>query len=223
MIVQWCLKGMHLDSDAEADKILNDQCGLLSNWFRARGMVAVNEIGARLTPGEVDRHVNHFTEDDPATGLPYNQTSPFISLTCGTVERVPALATNRVHRALQTALWFGSEFGRFQRAHVFVCWVLVGPRSAPNVQSVAEEVRDLNQYRRYSAFQTEGEVLAKIHIPDSHLRGYEVWDRGPNSRSTSFGPRSQTARYGRWRRVSSKSNPRFVDPSVLTNIRELVL
>lgn len=222
MIVQWCLKGLRLESDAEADRILDSHCGLLSNWFRGQGRVLVGEIGARLTHGEVDRHVNHFGDIDQQSGKAYSEMSPFISLTCGTVERLPALATNRAHRALQTALWFGSDFGRTSRAYVFVCWVLVAPRPTPEVEAVAEEVRDLTQYRRYSAFQTEGEILAKVRVPDNHLRGYEVWDRGVPSSRTSFGLIPGTGSVRRWTRSGMRVNPRFVDPTVLTNVRELI-
>jgi hypothetical protein len=208
VIVQWCLKGLRLNSPAAADQILASGSGLLSNWARSRHRIYWNEVTAKLTPVAIDRHVNHFNDLDPDSGQPYNAVTPFISLTAGTVERLPGLATNRPRRALDTALWFGSGFGTSDTAYVFVCWVIVGPRPAPGVASMAEEVRDLNQYRSYSAFQTEGEVLAKISVPDNQIRGYERWQRQGTP--------------GVWIRTGSQRNRRFVEPEVLTNVRELI-
>src|SRR6267142_2148165 len=66
--------------------------------------------------------------------------------------------TNYVHRARKVGFWFGSNFGASPTAYIYVCWVVLAPRSAVEVEAIAEEVRDLNTYRRYSDFQTEGEI-----------------------------------------------------------------
>jgi hypothetical protein len=86
--------------------------------------------------------------------------------------------------------------------------VLVGPRPAVEVEGVAEEIRDLNTYRRYSAYQTEGEVAAKIVVPDNHIQKCQKWE---------------------WDRASKTinpdwihQNPRFTAPDTLSNVRELI-
>jgi len=208
MIVQWCLKGLALRDDAEADAIISGQEGLLANWWRSVGEVTPAEIRQKLTDRNADRHVNHFSDVDPVTKAPFSAHSPFISLTAGTVERDSFTHTNHVHRALQVALWFGTDFGRRPTAYVYTCWTLVGPRRAVEVESVAEEVRDLNTYRRYSEYQTEGEILAKVIVPDNQVLKYERWDRDVAT--------------GRFMRNGSKTNPRFTPPTKLSNVRELI-
>jgi hypothetical protein len=209
MIVQWCVKGLSLGSDAAARGIIDEAQGLTCGWWRDSVDIDPAEAARKLTLGNLDLHVNHFTEPDPATGRPFNEVSPFISLSAGVVERDAVARTNYVRRARRTALYFGTDFGRQRTAYLYVCWVILAPRRAVELQYVAEEVRDLNTYRRYSAFQPEGEILAKIEVPDNHIQGYEKWER-------------QGGRRGVYRRVDTYPNPRFVHPQRLTNVRELI-
>jgi hypothetical protein len=208
MIIQWCMKGLALQSDAQARRIIDSREGLVSNWWRAVGSLNPSDIPGRLTTANLDLHVNHFTDPDPATGQPFGTQTPFISMSSGTVERDAAAKTNYVHSALRTALWFGTNFGTADTAYVYTCWVLVGPRAAVEVQAVAEEIRDLNTYRRYSAYQTEGEITAKILVPDNHIQKCQKW---------------------RWNRAARRinadwvyMNPRFTAPETLSNVRELI-
>jgi hypothetical protein len=157
----------------------------------------------------LDRHVNHFSAPDPSTARPYGEQSPFISLSAGVVERDAAAKTNHVHRARKTALWFGTRFGAESTAYLYVCWVLLTPRSAIEIQSVGEEIRDLNTYRRYSDFQTEGEIAAKVWVPDNQIAQCERWD-------LSTGASEQ------YDLTWEHRNDRFAPPSLLMNIRELV-
>ena len=85
---------------------------------------------------------------------------------------------------------------------------MVALRAAVAIESVAEEVRDLNTYRRYSQFQPEGEIVAKISIPDNQIKECEkwTWDR------TAMG----------FRKAWTYPNSRFTEPEILTNIRELI-
>jgi hypothetical protein len=76
------------------------------------------------------------------------------------------------------------------------------------VEGVAEEVRDLNSYRRYSAYQTEGEVVAKVFIPDNHIQQCQKWAFDRASRKVTPD----------W----VYPNPRFTLPDRLSNIRELI-
>jgi hypothetical protein len=208
VMIQWCIKGMSLSSDKEAEGIIDSRMGLLSNWWRE--VHRINPAGRRdkLTAGNLDLHVNHFLDPDPATGQPFSKMTPFISFSSGTVERDSIAKTNYVHTALRTALWFGTNFGTSTTAYLYTCWLIVGIRAAVEVEAVAEEVRDLNSYRRYSAYQTEGEVIAKVFVPDNQIQQCQKWTWNRASRTVAPG----------W----IKGNPRFTPPDTLSNVRELI-
>jgi hypothetical protein len=209
MIVQWGIKGLSLLGDDDARGIIDAGQGLICNWWRQSLDIDPADVPHKLTTRNLDMHVNHFTAPDRATGRPFNTETPFISLSAGTVERDAAARTNYVHRARKTALWFGTDFGRRTTAYLYVCWVILAPRDSVEIEHLAEEVRDLNVYRHYSPFQTEGEIVAKILVEDNHIDCCEKWQLvdGP---SPSF------------RRVWTYPNPRFVRPERLTNVRELI-
>lgn len=208
MIVQWCVKGLDLPDDDTAKEIIDRRGGLLCSWWRRVGTIRTNEIRDKLTANGIDRHVNHFAATDPATDRPFSEDTPFISLSAGTVERDTAARTNLVHRARQTALFFGMAFGQRNQAYLYTCWVLVAPRTAVEIEGVAEEVRDLNTYRRYSSWQTEGEVVAKVHVPDNQIRSYEKWEISTDG--------------SHFYRVWTHDNPRFTAPERLSNVRGLI-
>lgn len=207
MIVQWCIKGMSLPSDNEAREIIDAGQGLICNWWRDVGQIDPSETRGKLTAQNLDMHVNHFTAND-ADGRPFNESSPFISLSAGTVERDAVAQTNFVHRARRTALYFATEFGRRNSAYLYTCWVVLAPRAAVEIESMAEEVRDLISYRRYSPFQPEGEVVAKVIVEDNRIQCCEKWELNASS--------------NRFRRVWTHTNPRFTPPERLTNVRELI-
>lgn len=209
MIVQWCIKGMALDGgDQHARLLIDSREGIKCNWWRDVGTITAPGIRDKLTDGNINFHVNHFTAIDPATKREFREVTPFISFTAGTVERDTGAKTNIIHRARATALWFGTNFGQSDHAYLYTCWVVVAPRAAVVIEGVAEEVRDLNTYRRYSAFQTEGEMVAKVWIPDNQIRDCEkwVWDR-----QGQF-----------FQKAWTYPNKRFTAPEQLTNIRELI-
>ncbi|MFF7767434.1 hypothetical protein ACFZC7_13115 [Streptomyces massasporeus] len=208
MIVQWCIKGLALPGDDEARALIDGRSGISSRWLLKYGRVSLAEFATKLTEQNLDRHVNHFERKDPATGLPFCEESPFISLSCGTVERDAVAKTNFVHTARHTALWFGTQFGARREAYLYTCWVVLAPRSAVSVHGVAEEIRDLNTYRRYSPFQTEGEVTAKVYVPATQVRSCEkwTWDHGEK----------------RLRKEWDYLNPHFTEPEALSNVRELI-
>ena len=209
MIVQWCIKGMTLKGgDEQAKSLIDSRGGIQSNWWRDVGTITAPGIRDKLTDQNLNLHVNHFTVIDPNTKRQFSELTPFISLTAGTVERDAAAKTNIVRRARATALWFGTNFGESDHAYLYNCWIIVAPRAAVTIESVAEEIRDLNTYRRYSQFQLEGEMAAKISVPDNQIKECEkwIWDRS----SLVF------------RRAWIHPNPRFTMPEMLTNIRELI-
>jgi hypothetical protein len=209
VIVQWCIKGMALDEDEQAKSLIDSRGGIRCNWWREVRTISSHEIRDKLTDQNLNLHVNHFTVVDPNTKREFRELTPFVSLTAGTVERDAAAKTNIVRRARATALWFGTHFGEFDHAYLYTCWVVVAPRAAVTIEGVAEEVRDLNTYRRYSQFQLEGEMVAKISVPDNQIKDCEkwVWDRSALV----------------FKRAWTQPNPRFTVPEMLTNIRKLIL
>ena len=209
MIVQWCIKGIHLaGGDAEARAILDSPDGLMSAWVRREKSLRYAEIPPKLTRDNLNRHVNHFDEIDPTTGLPYRVNSPFVSLSAGTIQRDTAAQTNLVHRARWRALQFGLDFGQQSEAFLFTCWVVLAPRPAPDIEGVAEEIRDLNAYRRYSEYQCEGEVTAKLRVPPNQIKCYQRWTWSrPRKQLTAFPP---------------VPNLTFRPPELLSNVRELI-
>ena len=208
MIVQWCIKGLRLPDDAAAREIIDSQGGIVCNWWRAVGRISPTARRAKLSDTNLNYHVNQFSAPDPATRRPFSEQTPFISLSAGTVERDAAAKSNLVHRARKTALWFGTGFGLDDTAYLYTCWTILAPRPSVAIEGVAEEIRDLNAYRRYSDFQTEGEVAVKVIVPDNHIKSCEkwVWDRG------------RCEFLLRW----EHPNPRFTLPEQLSNVRELI-
>ncbi|GLZ29392.1 hypothetical protein Lesp02_15820 [Lentzea sp. NBRC 105346] len=209
MIVQWCIKGMSLPDDDAAKALITGGYGLICNWWRDVGQISPPQVRDKLTPGNLNFHVNHFTVTMP-DGRPFSSATPFISLSAGVVERDVAMKTNIVRRARRTALWFGTDFGRVKTAYLYRCWMVLAPRAAVSIEGVAEEVRDLNTYRRYSDFQTEGEIAAKVNVPANQIESCEKWvldvSSGPAVLSLSW----------------VFSNPLFVPPDQLSNIREVI-
>lgn len=193
MIVQRCLKGVNGISDTEANEMMRAK-GILCNWWRSVGSITPQWRRQKLTAQAVDLHVNNY-------GAVVNDT-PFISLTSGTVSRDKYLRTNIVRPARVTAVEFATDGGLVD-GYIFYCWVLVGLNPAPEVEGVAEEVRELNTYRSYSAYQTEGEVTAKVIVPANQIEGVEKVD--------SMGGRTM------W-----SANPDFTPPSRVMNFRDLV-
>lgn len=205
MLIQWCIKGLTLPNDEAAEQIIDKRVGLLCNWWRRVGRITPQQRRQKLTPYNVDMHVNHFTAHDPVSGGEFCKSTPFISLSAGTVERDAAMKTNTIRTARETALWFGTQFGQQRYAYLFHCWVVVAPRRSVEIEGVAEEVRDLHTYRSYSAYQLEGEIAAKIQVPSNQILKCEKWDN-----------------QGVPRRVWTHPNPAFIPPETLSNIREVI-
>lgn len=210
MIVQWCIKGMHFPDDNAARNIIDSREGIICNWWRSVGTISPAQCRDKLTAAALDMHVNHFSEMDPDTGRPFSENTPFISLSAGTVGRDQVARTNFVSRAQKTALRFGTNFGRNSEAYLYTCWVVLAPRPAVEIEGVAEEVRDLNSYRAYSQFQLQGEITAKVSVPDNHIQKCEKW--------VVRGSRKKGIFEVDW----SYENSRFTSPEMLTNVRELI-
>lgn len=206
MFVQWCIKGVNGIDDDEARGIIDNRHGLICRWWRNVETISPPKRREKLTEANLERHVNAYDATDPATGIPFCEGTPFISLASGSVERSSFLQTNITHPAHMVALDFATRRGDVE-GYLFYCWVIVGIKTAPTVESVAEEVRELNTYRRYSHFQTEGEITAKINIPSNQIHRcekYSILQPGkPNSAPD-------------WTHL----NAAFDDPMMVSNIRD---
>ncbi|TSE14056.1 hypothetical protein C1D09_000780 [Mesorhizobium intechi] len=202
MYIQWFAKGISGDAGAldwaTAKNLITDARGIQSNWWRniPGGKITPTQVDAVLTDGNLDRHVHDYANFGPHT--------PFISVAAGCVERDTLLSQNHIYSALTTALDFATDAGRHPGA-IFYGWVLVALNPAVPLSAVAEEIRDLNVYHRWSPFQLEGEITAKIHIPSNQIEHVEWWD-GHSGQTTL---------------IDSFPNPGFVKPTPITNIREL--
>lgn len=213
MYVQTCIKGVQGGergiNDTEAKEILAGS-GLQCNWWRRVNSISPATINERLTAAELDLHVNAYDEQHPNRALRVHEETPFISLAAGVVERSTFLKTNFVHPAHRTALLFASDFGQLRGdCYLFYCWVVVGLMPAVPVRHLAEEVRELNTYRRYSAFQLEGEVTAKVEVPSCQIHRFERYtvEDGING-GIDITYQEQVI------------NPHYVDPATVVNIRK---
>lgn len=57
MIVQWCVKGMHLPGDEHAVALVADDHDVLRNWWRDVATIRPREMAAELTAAKPDPHV----------------------------------------------------------------------------------------------------------------------------------------------------------------------
>lgn len=92
---------------------------------------------------------------------------------------------NFIYSAIDTALAFATHNGAHPGA-LFYLWVVVGNDRAVSVESVAEPVRDLNIYQRWSRFQPEGEITAKIHIPANQIEKVQWWNIAQDKKAPRF-------------------------------------
>lgn len=206
MYIQWFLKGIAGENSPSSGNALTWQNakgliagghGISSNWWRNKPgrLITPSEIDAILTEHNLDRHVHDYAN--------YGSQSPFISVTSGSVERNTLLSQNFVYGALTTALDFATDAWGHPGA-VFYGWTLVSLNPAVQISMVGEEIRNLNTYHRWSPFQPEGEITAKIHIPSNQIETVEWWD-GSVDRSKP---------------IHHFKNPGFVPPEPITNVRK---
>jgi hypothetical protein len=203
MYIQRCVKGIigklprrgGISKD-EAFEMATNGRGIVSNWWRKEGTISPQARQEVLTEANLDRHLHDYEN--------FGDDTPFISLACGAVERDALVQQNFVYSARDTALMFATEDWARPGA-LFYVWVPVSYNRAVAIGAVAEPVRDLNIYQRWSPFQLEGEITAKVNIPANQIEKVEWWD----------GSKSQTDP------VDFCDNPIFMAPTPLSNIREL--
>lgn len=205
MYVQWFVKGIGSQDAAgnpalswdAAQALLLQGVGILSNWWRNKpgSVISPAEVESVLTEHNLDRHVHDYDN--------YGSDTPFISVASGCVERDALLRRNSVHSAVDTALDFATDAGDYPGC-LFYGWVIAGLSPAVPLSGVAEPVRDLNVYHRWSPFQLEGEVTAKIHIPSNQIERVEWWDLSSDATAP----------------LRTCVNPNFVPPTAVLNMRE---
>lgn len=205
MYVQWFVKGI-ASQDAlgnavlgwdDAKALLLSGHGITSNWWRNKpgGRISPPEVDAVLTEDNLERHVHDYDHFGPDT--------PFISMASGSVGRDAHLRRNSVYSAVDTALDFATDSGAWPGC-VFYGWVVTSLNPAVELSSVAEAIRDLNVYHRWSPFQLEGEITAKIHIPSNQIQRVEWWDLSSDVTAP----------------LRACDNPGFVPPTPILNMRE---
>lgn len=210
MYVQWAIKGIWGGpnglNDNEAKNLIDFEEGIVCNWWRTVHKISPQKRRGKLIPQNLSMHVNQYGATDPTTGKPFCDGTPFISLTGGCVERNIFLQTNTVFPAKATALGFATESG-LHEGYLFYCWVVVGLNPAVEIEGVSEEVRELNSYRSYSAYQTEGEITAKVIVPANQIHRCEKYSVDSSGRPHMTPD---------WTHL----NPKFSDPAPVTNLRE---
>lgn len=190
MFVQECLKGIAGIDETVARRLTNGGDGIQCNFWRNTGARPTpSEARIMLTESSLERHLHDYDS--------YADETPFISFSAGAVDRQAAMRMNYVNRAEETAALFAIDFGRASQGFVFECWLIVALNPAVPIEGVAEEVRELHTYTRYSSYQLEGEVAAKIHVPANQIKSYRLCmaDRTTGGLRFSFGAPVHNSNY----------------------------
>jgi hypothetical protein len=218
MILQKILKGIggiHT-TDAESDKAVRSMLigvGILCNWWHRVNTLPEVEVPQKLTERNLLWHLEHYDDNDPLTGAPFRENTPYISTTAGCVERDAYRGVNLILSPFLTALQFATE-GFNRRGYVFYGYVLtVGKQSIP-MREFAEEVRELHVYTSFLRYHPEGEIVAKIAIPSVRLERVECYDPIRARRELNGGAQPTPE----W----VEMNPNFQPPELFNNVREVL-
>ena len=190
MFTQECMKGIAGIDETVAKQLTEGGEGIQCNFWRNTGVrPAPLDTRVMLTEDNLVRHLHDYDS--------YGRETPFISLSAGAVDRQAAMRTNVVNPAEETAALFAVDFGREPEGFIFQCWLVVALNPAVSIEGVAEEVRELHTYTRFSLYQLEGEVTAKIHIPANQIKSYRrcTADRTTGRLRFDFGTPVQNSRY----------------------------
>lgn len=204
MYIQHCVKGIAGSTGIgastgvtkiEAFDLVASGKGIISNWWRKKNTIRPEEIASVINEGNLNRHIHDYAV--------FGADTPFISLTAGCVERDVLISSNNIYSAVDTALLFATGAWAHPGA-LFYCWTPVGYNKAVDVLAVAEAVRDLNVYHRWSIYQLEGEITAKVHIPANQIKCVEWWDGSIRKDAA----------------VDTLTNHTYIDPKPITNMKE---
>lgn len=171
----------------DAVNLVRSAKGIVSNWWIQNKTISPDQVAAVLTEQNLDRHLHDYAH--------YGPESPFISLACGAVRRDATHRRNYTISAVDIALMFATD-DWIRPGALFYLWVATSHNKAVPLSLVAEPVRDLNIYRRWSPYQLEGEVTAKVHIPANQIRKVEWWDGNYSKRQRQYVAKSKLYRSG---------------------------
>ena len=213
MIIQHVLKGISGISRRDALRILDE--GITCNWWRKADPLPEHEIAERLTERNLEWHQNRYADPDPLErGERFGEHTPFISVTAGTIERDSLRRRHLLHPAKEIALQFATNQWR-RDGYVFHCYVfLLGRKSLPH-RAFSEELRELNIYTRFSLFQPEGEIAAKIVIPAIQIEKCEAF--------TLSGIKSDLALKRFPKPSETIPNPKYTTPDDISNLRRFLV
>lgn len=214
MIIQKALKGISGINPTEAQAIMNQ--GIICNWWRNINPLPENQIQQRLTEANLILHLNHYKAPDPLfPGKQFGENTPYISVTAGNVERhhnkKSKTGYNDLRPAWQTALEFATNFWR-QDGAIFFCYVFVLGQKSIEHRMFSEEARELNTYNKYSPFQHQGEITAKINIPSVQIEKVEFYNAAQARAAFKAGNRPSPS--------NTFQNNQYQIPEGISNIRE---
>jgi hypothetical protein len=213
MIFQKVLKGIGGITDDQAAHMLTRD-GILCEWWRRVGEITPSQVKDKLTEDNLFWHLERYDDVHPETNRPFNQDTPYISTTAGSIQRDQLLTRNVFYPPLLTAMQFATNW--FRRAgYIFYGYVYVlGKKSLP-LEEFAEEVRELNIYTSWLRFHKEGEIVAKIIIPSTRLSRVERYEPNPTLSALRRGAKPAPA----W----SLDNPTFCPPEDFSNVRDVLI
>ncbi|MHB1082745.1 MAG: hypothetical protein ACYC67_25350 [Prosthecobacter sp.] len=214
MIFQKVLKGIAGITQAHARAML-DGDGIICNWWRDVGLLPESEILDRLTEDDLLHHLTDYDVIDPITLRKFGETTPFISTTAGGVQRDDSTAVNTRFSAFLTALSFATQ-GYTTRGVIFYGYLNVLGRKSVAMREFAEETRELNIWTDFQPYHSEGEVVAKISIPPTHLEKAECYD-GPAALSDLQNLRVPVPQW------TLANTARYVPPESICNVRDALL
>jgi hypothetical protein len=212
MFFQKVLKGIPGMSRQEANAAFI--VGIHCNWWRRVHTIRPDQIVEKLTERNLDWHLNHYGDPDPLmNNAPFYENTPYISATAGTVERDAFLQRNFVFDPFITALRFATQ-DFTTTGHVFYAYVFTLGRQSVELCEFAEEVRELNIYKNFLPYHTEGEIAAKIEIRGPRIEKWKEYD-GPAALAAFQAVNLPQP-------VFEQLNPVYAPPERYCNIRGLV-
>lgn len=179
MIFQKVVKGISGIDPADAKDIIDK--GIKSNWYRMAGTILEEEKKIHLTDKNLDLHLNRYHQNVPVGNPLYSihkgkfgEVSPFISTTAGVVQRNEAERKNIVFSSYMTALRFATSNFR-KSGFIFYTYVITVGKKAVKMEQFAEDIRNLNVYKEFQQYNSQGEVMAKIIIPSVQIEKAEMY------------------------------------------------
>lgn len=216
MFFQKVVKGIHGLDRPTVQHMLDN--GIISNWWKEIGTITPVQIKELLNENNADLHINHYNELIPAghplsgfVGKKFGQVSPFISTSAGAIQR--KAKSNFLFDPVTTAIRFATK-NLTSDGVVFYAYLMTIGKQTVELEQFSEEVRELNVYTKYSKYQTQGEIMAKVIIPSIQIEKAEFY-KGATAKSDYAAGR-------RPKPVDQILNPGYLLPESYSNIKELL-